>query len=202
MEHDIEVYGSHELLPAPNPEVEALIHSLLNELGEDVEREGLIRTPRRVADSLAFFTQGYAQDPRDVVGDAIFEASYDEMVIERDVEVYSLCEHHLLPFYGRCHIAYLPGGKIIGLSKLARLVDVYARRLQVQERLTTEIAYAIEQVLQPRGVGVVIEAHHLCMMMRGVAKQNSSAVTSCMLGRFRTDARTRGEFLSLIHHAP
>jgi len=201
MERNIDVYESGELLPAVKPQIEALVRSLLGELGEDTGREGLLKTPQRVARSLAFFTQGYRQDPHEVVGDAVFQADYDEMVIERDVEVYSLCEHHLLPFYGRCHIAYLPGQKIVGLSKLARLVDVYARRLQVQERLTTEIANAIADVLQPKGVGVVIEAHHLCMMMRGVEKQNSSAVTSCMLGRFRTDARTRGEFLSLIGRA-
>jgi GTP cyclohydrolase I len=151
-----------------------------------------------VARSLAFLTSGYAIDPREVVGDALFEAEYDEMVVVRDVEVYSLCEHHLLPFFGRVHIAYLPSDKIVGLSKLARLAEVYARRLQVQERLTTEIATAINDILEPKGVGVVMEARHLCMMMRGVEKQESAAVTSCMLGRFRTDARTRGEFLSLI----
>ena len=174
------------------------VRELLRQLGEDPQRDGLRRTPERVARSLAFFTQGYEIDPRAVVGDAVYEAAYDEMVVVKDVEVYSLCEHHLLPFFGRCHIAYLPRGKIVGLSKLARLVEVYARRLQAQERLTTEIATAIRDVLQPRGVGVVIEAHHLCMMMRGVEKQNSLAVTSCMLGGFRTDARTRSEFLSLI----
>ena len=181
-----------------SPELVETVRSLLRQLGEDPEREGLRRTPERAARALGFFTQGYDLDQRSVVGDAVFEASYDEMVVVRDIEVYSLCEHHLLPFYGRCHIAYLPRGKIVGLSKLARLVEVYARRLQAQERLTTEIATAIRDVLQPRGVGVVIEAHHLCMMMRGVEKQNSLAVTSCMLGGFRTDARTRSEFLSLI----
>ncbi|HEY4684507.1 MAG TPA: GTP cyclohydrolase I FolE [Dehalococcoidia bacterium] len=174
------------------------VRSLLTQLGEDTEREGLRKTPERVARSLAYLTEGYGLDPRAIVGDAIYEAEHDEMVVVRDVEVYSLCEHHLLPFYGRCHIAYLPKGKIVGLSKLARLVDAYARRLQVQERLTTEIANAIHDVLRPKGVGVVIEARHLCMMMRGVGKQNSLAVTSCMLGGFRTDARTRSEFLSLI----
>ncbi len=181
-----------------SPELAEMVRSLLRQLGEDTEREGLRRTPERVARSLAFLTEGYGLDPRAIVGDAIYEAEHDEMVVVRDVEVYSLCEHHLLPFYGRCHIAYLPRGKIVGLSKLARLVDAYARRLQVQERLTTEIATAINEVLRPKGVGVVIEARHLCMMMRGVAKQNSLAVTSCMLGGFRTDARTRSEFLSLI----
>lgn len=180
------------------PHIEENVRSILNAIGEDPERDGLIATPARVARSFAFLTQGYRSDPRDVVGNAVFEAEYDEMVVVRDVEIYSLCEHHLLPFFGRCHIAYLPDGKIVGLSKLARLAEVFARRLQVQERLTTQIATAIEEVLQPRGVGVVIEAHHLCMMMRGVEKQNSLAVTSCMLGRFRADARTRGEFLDLI----
>jgi len=181
-----------------SPEMVETVRSLLTQLGEDTEREGLRKTPERVARSLAYLTEGYGLDPRAIVGDAIYEAEHDEMVVVRDVEVYSLCEHHLLPFYGRCHIAYLPKGKIVGLSKLARLVDAYARRLQVQERLTTEIANAIHDVLRPKGVGVVIEARHLCMMMRGVGKQNSLAVTSCMLGGFRADARTRSEFLSLI----
>ncbi len=180
------------------PELEGIVRSLLLSLGEDTERDGLRATPDRVARSLAFLTSGYSVDPRSVVGEAIFEAEYDEMVVVRDVEVYSLCEHHLLPFFGRCHIAYLPAGKIVGLSKLARLAEVYARRLQVQERLTTEIATAIMEILEPKGVAVVVEAQHLCMMMRGVQKQDSRAVTSCMLGQFRTDARTRSEFLSLI----
>jgi GTP cyclohydrolase I len=180
-----------------SPEVAQMVRSMLEALGEDPAREGLRATPDRVARSLAFLTSGYAMDPRAVVGEALFEAEYDEMVTVH-LEVYSLCEHHLLPFFGRCHIAYLPSGKIVGLSKLARLAEVYARRLQVQERLTTEIANAIDEILEPKGVGVVIEAQHLCMMMRGVEKQHSSAVTSCMLGRFRTDARTRSEFLSLI----
>ena len=180
------------------PELAANLREQLRLLGEDPARDGLLKTPDRVARSLAFLTAGYGQDPRAVVGDALFDAEYDEMVVVPDIEIYSLCEHHLLPFFGRCHIAYLPSEKIVGLSKLARLVDVFARRLQVQERLTTEIAMAIEEILQPKGVGVVIEARHLCMMMRGVEKQSSFAVTSCMLGQFRTDARTRGEFLSLI----
>jgi GTP cyclohydrolase I len=182
-----------------SPEIAAMIRSMLESLGEDPERDGLRATPDRVARSLAFLTSGYATDPRSVVGEALFEAEYDEMVVLPDVEVYSLCEHHMLPFFGRCHIAYLPNGKIVGLSKLARLAEVYARRLQVQERLTTEIANAINDILEPKGVGVVIEAQHLCMMMRGVEKQRSRAVTSCMLGRFRTDARTRSEFLSLLN---
>jgi GTP cyclohydrolase I len=180
------------------PGLDRVISEMLAKLGQDTERDGLLRTPDRVARSLTFLTSGYQQDPREVVGSALFEAEYDEMVVVRDVELYSLCEHHLLPFFGRAHIAYLPGEKIVGLSKLARLVEVFARRLQVQERLTTEIATAINDILEPKGVGVVVEARHLCMMMRGVEKQNSFAVTSCMLGQFRTDARTRGEFLSLI----
>jgi GTP cyclohydrolase I len=194
---ELELSEDAEALPAA-PELVATVRGLLQQLGEDPGRNGLAKTPERVARSLAFLTAGYGLDPRAVVGDALFDAEYDEMVVVRDVEVYSLCEHHLLPFFGRCHIAYLPSEKIVGLSKLARLVEVYARRLQVQERLTTEIATAINDILLPRGVGVVVEARHLCMMMRGVEKQNSFAVTSCMLGRFRTDARTRGEFLSLI----
>jgi GTP cyclohydrolase I len=186
-----------EELPA-SPALSAIVRSLLTEVGEDPERDGLIGTPDRVARSLSFLTHGYNIDPHEVVGNALFDAEYDEMVVVRDVEVYSLCEHHLLPFFGRCHIAYLPSAKIVGLSKLARLVEVYARRLQVQERLTTQVANAINDIVEPRGVGVVIEAHHLCMMMRGIEKQNSLAVTSCMLGQFRTDARTRTEFLSLL----
>jgi GTP cyclohydrolase I len=180
------------------PGLDLVVHEMLSKLGQDTERDGLLRTPDRVARSLSFLTSGYQMDPREVVGSALFEAEYDEMVVVRDVELYSLCEHHLLPFFGRAHIAYLPGDKIVGLSKLARLVEVYARRLQVQERLTTEVANAINDILEPKGVAVVVEARHLCMMMRGVEKQNSFAVTSCMLGQFRTDARTRGEFLSLI----
>ena len=191
-EFDFETDGSD------SPILAGLVRSMLTELGEDPDRDGLVKTPSRVANSLSFLVQGYDVDPRDVVGSAIFEAEYDEMVVVKNVELYSLCEHHLLPFFGRCHIAYLPDGKIVGLSKLARLADVYARRLQVQERLTTEIATAIEEILEPKGVGVVVEAQHLCMMMRGAEKQNSVATTSCMLGRFKTDARTRSEFLSLI----
>jgi GTP cyclohydrolase IA len=198
MQDEIDIYRGEVPLPAASPELEANVREMLALVGENPERDGLLNTPSRVARSLAFLTSGYAIDPRAVVGDALFEAEYDEMVVVRDVEVYSLCEHHLLPFFGRVHIAYLPSDKIVGLSKLARLAEVYARRLQVQERLTTEIATAINDILEPRGVGVVMEARHLCMMMRGVEKQESAAVTSCMLGRFRTDARTRGEFLSLI----
>jgi GTP cyclohydrolase I len=185
--------------PEGSPELAENVRELLALIGEDPERDGLRATPTRVARSWAFLTAGYGMDPRDVVGDAMFEAEYDEMVVERNVEVYSLCEHHLLPFYGRVHIGYLPSAKIVGLSKLARLAEVFARRLQVQERLTTEIANAINDILEPKGVGVVMEAKHLCMMMRGVEKQESLVVTSCMLGQFRTDARTRSEFLSLIN---
>ncbi len=197
MDIETDIYDEH---PSPaSPVLVDLVTKLLVELGEDPQRDGLLKTPERVARSLALLTHGYKVDPRDVVGGALFEAEYDEMVVVRDVEVYSLCEHHLLPFFGRCHIAYLPQGKIVGLSKLARLADLFSRRLQVQERLTTQIATAINDILEPQGVGVVIEARHLCMMMRGAEKQNSFATTSCMLGRFKTDARTRSEFLSLIH---
>jgi GTP cyclohydrolase I len=174
------------------------VRAMLGELGEDADRQGLVATPERVARSLAFLTEGYHLDPRAVIGEAVFTEEYDEMVVLRDIELYSLCEHHLLPFFGRCHVAYLPRGRIVGLSKLARVADVFAHRLQVQERLTTQIAEALNEILEPKGVGVVIEAHHLCMMMRGAQKQNSLASTSCMLGRFKTDARTRSEFLSLI----
>lgn len=196
MDIETDIYDAN---PAPaDPVISGLVRSLLTALGEDPERDGLLKTPDRVARSMAFLTRGYEINPRDVVNDALFEAEYDEMVVVRDVEVYSLCEHHLLPFFGRCHIAYLPHGKIVGLSKLARLADLFARRLQVQERLTTQIANAINDILEPKGVGVVVEARHLCMMMRGAEKQNSLATTSCMLGNFKTDARTRSEFLSLI----
>ena len=198
---DEDVYRDEIAAPEAPAELVDNVRRMLELIGEDPSRDGLHNTPARVARSLSFLTAGYSIDPRAVVGDAMFEAEYDEMVVVRDVEVYSLCEHHLLPFYGRVHIAYLPSEKIVGLSKLARLAEVYARRLQVQERLTTEIATAINDILEPKGVGVVMEAKHLCMMMRGVEKQDSLAVTSCMLGRFRTDARTRGEFLSLINRS-
>ncbi|MSU22120.1 MAG: GTP cyclohydrolase I FolE [Pedosphaera sp.] len=177
-----------------------LVHRQLEILGEDPHRDGLKRTPQRVATSLEFLTQGYRKDPKSVLNDALFETTSDEMVIVKDIDFYSLCEHHMLPFFGKCHIAYLPTDKIIGLSKLPRLVDVYARRLQVQERMTHEIAMTIQDLIRPQGVGVVVEAQHLCMMMRGVEKQNSYAITSAMLGRFREDARTRVEFLDLIRH--
>jgi GTP cyclohydrolase IA len=180
---------------------EQLVRHLLSELGEDPSREGLAATPSRVWKSLSFLTEGYGQDAADVVGDAVFEEQYDEMVVVRDIEFFSLCEHHLLPFFGRAHISYLPDGKIIGLSKLPRLVDLFSHRLQVQERLTTQIADALEDVLKPKGVAVVLEGSHLCMMMRGVQKQNSQTVTSAMRGTFKDDARTRAELFELIKHA-
>ena len=175
-----------------------MIHEVLLNLGEDPARAGLKQTPQRVEGSLRYLTKGYNLSIDKVINGAVFEAEYDEMVIVKDIEVYSLCEHHMLPFYGKCHVAYLPQSKIIGLSKMPRIVDVFARRLQVQERLTTQVAYAIEKYLDPKGVGVVIEAYHLCMMMRGVQKQNSSTMTSCLLGSFRSDFRTRNEFLGLV----
>jgi GTP cyclohydrolase I len=178
--------------------MEALVKQLLVALGEDPEREGLQATPRRVAQAWQFLTKGYDTDPREVLNNAIFEETVDEMITIRDIEVYSMCEHHLLPFFGKAHVAYLPAGKIIGFSKIPRLVDIYARRLQVQERLTQQIASTIEDLLKPKGVAVVIEAVHLCMTMRGVEKQNSVAVTSAMLGGFRTDRSSRMEFLNLI----
>lgn len=176
----------------------SLVRQMLHHLGEDAQRSGLERTPERVAASLQFLTQGYQLDLDSVINGALFEAEHDEMVIVKDIEVYSLCEHHLLPFYGKCHLAYLPDRKIIGLSKMARIVDVFSRRLQIQERLTTEIASTVKKYLEPKGVGVVIEAHHFCMMMRGVQKQNSRTVTSCMLGRFKSDSKTRSEFLEFL----
>jgi len=193
---------STEPRPLPGDPLAGLARELLAELGEDPEREALLRTPARVAESLRFLTQGYGIDVKDVVRDAVYAEPYEEMVLVRDVEVYSLCEHHLLPFYGRAHIAYMPRGRIVGLSKLPRVVDVFARRLQVQERLTTQIAEALDEALRPYGVAVVIEAFHLCMMMRGVQKQNSQTVTSALTGVFRNDPKTRGEFLELIGRRP
>lgn len=180
-------------------ELAGLVRSQLALLGEDPDREGLLRTPERVAKSLAWLTRGYELEPADVIGDAIFEEEHQNMVMVRDIEMYSLCEHHMLPFFGRVHVAYIPNGKIVGLSKLPRLVEVFARRLQVQERLTEQLADAIDEVLQPRGVGVVVEAVHLCMMMRGVEKQNSKTITSAVRGEFRTCPMTRAEFLRLAH---
>ena len=176
------------------------IRRMLAELGEDPDRDGLRKTPERVESSLRWLTQGYGLSAADAVGDAVFEESHDSMILVRDIELYSLCEHHLLPFFGRAHVAYIPAGRIVGLSKVARVVDVFARRLQVQERLTDQIADAITDILKPRGVGVVIEAAHFCMMMRGVEKQNSRTVTSALRGAFRDDPKTRDEFLRLAHH--
>jgi len=181
-----------------SPIAEEAVRDLLVMLGEDPDRPGLVDTPQRVRRSLADLTRGYAEDPREVAGRAIFEEQYDEMVVVKDIELYSLCEHHLLPFFGKAHVAYLPNGRIVGLSKLPRLVEIFSRRLQVQERLTVQIAEALVDLLDPLGVGVVIEAAHLCMMMRGVEKQNSKTTTSCLLGRFKDDEKTRGEFLNLV----
>jgi len=175
---------------------------MLVRLGEDPTREGLVRTPERLHKALEFLTRGYSEDPKTVLGDALFTVNYDEMVIVKDIEMFSLCEHHMLPFFGKVHVAYIPNGKVVGLSKIPRLVDVFARRLQVQERMTVEIAETIQNVIQPQGVGVVVEARHLCMMMRGVEKQHSATVTSSMLGCFREETETRNEFLSLIRNKP
>lgn len=182
----------------PREEMEDLVRRQLALIGEDPGREGLERTPGRVAKAMAFLTSGYRTDLTTLINQAVFEEECHEMVLVRDIEVYSMCEHHMLPFFGKAHVAYIPNGKIIGLSKIPRIVDMFARRLQVQERLTTQVAQALECSLAPKGVGVVIEARHLCMMMRGVEKQNSSATTSAMLGIFRSDSKTRMEFLNLI----
>jgi GTP cyclohydrolase I len=178
--------------------IEPLVEALLKELEDEPGREGLLKTPERVAESLRFLTRGYRQDPSEILNDALFDITYDEMVIVKDIEVYSICEHHLLPFFGRAHVAYLPNGRVLGLSKIPRLVEMFARRLQVQERLTVEIAEALEQTLEPKGVAVVVEAIHLCMMMRGVSQQNAFAVTSSLRGAFRADPKTRAEFMELI----
>jgi len=177
---------------------EELVHEMLTRLGEDPAREGLRKTPERVATSLKWMTRGYAMDPMELLRKATFTEKHESMVLVRDIELYSLCEHHMLPFFGRAHVAYIPNGKIVGLSKIARLVEVYARRLQVQERMTDQIADAIQCTVHPAGVGVVIEAYHLCMMMRGIEKQNSRTVTSAVRGVFRDDSKTRDEFLRLV----
>ena len=181
-----------------NGRIAKLIAELLAELGEDAQREGLARTPERVEKALRYLTAGYEQDVHTLLNDALFVENYDEMVVVKDIDVFSVCEHHLLPFIGKCHVAYMPNRKIVGLSKIPRLVDMFGRRLQVQERLTTQIANTLDEALQPRGVAVVIEAVHLCMVMRGVEKQNSKAVTSAMLGAFRDRPETRAEFMELI----
>jgi GTP cyclohydrolase I len=178
--------------------IEALITNIINELGEDSEREGLVNTPKRVAKAYEFLTSGYNKKIEQVLNGAIFKEKYDEMVLVKDIDFYSLCEHHMLPFFGKVHVAYIPDGKIIGLSKIPRIVEIFARRLQVQERMTQQIADTINKYIQPKGVAVVSEAAHMCMMMRGVEKQNSSATTSAVHGLFKEDARTRTEFLNLI----
>ena len=176
-----------------------LVRQMLVQVGEDPNREGLRRTPERFEKALRYLTSGYNQDPGKLLNGAMFSVSYDEMVVVKDIEVYSLCEHHLLPFFGKCHVAYLPDKKVVGLSKVARLVDMFARRLQIQERLTSQIATAIQEQLHPQGVGVILEARHLCMVMRGVEKQNSTTTTSAMLGAFRDNKQTRDEFLALVN---
>jgi GTP cyclohydrolase I len=183
-----------------NKEFEELVRRELELLGEDPNREGLLRTPARVARALKWMTQGYGSSAEEVVGKGIFKEEHDNMIMVRDIELYSMCEHHMLPFFGKAHVAYIPNGKIVGLSKIPRIVDVYAQRLQVQERLTEQIAEGLCSVLQPAGVGVVIEAYHLCMMMRGVQKQNSKTITSALRGAFREDPKTRDEFLRLAHN--
>ena len=185
-------------LTSKKPGIKSLIENILYAIGEDPKREGLLKTPERVENSLKFLTSGYGVDIDQLVNDALYNENYDEMVIVKNIDFYSLCEHHMLPFFGKCHVAYLPNGKIIGLSKVPRLVDAYGRRLQVQERLTTQIAHCIEDIVKPTGVGVVIEATHLCMSLRGVEQPNSYTTTSSMLGSFKKDPRTRAEFLSLL----
>ncbi len=189
-----------KLHPQQNDVLEEAVRRLLEEIGEDPAREGLLKTPERVASSLKFLTKGYSEDPVEVLNGALFTESHEEMVVMKDINIYSLCEHHLLPFFGRCHVAYLPNEKIVGISKIVRLVEIYARRLQVQERMTNEIAETLREVLDPRGVAVVIEAEHMCMQMRGVQKSGSTMLTSAMLGSFRKDARTREEFMNLIRN--
>jgi GTP cyclohydrolase IA len=180
--------------------IEPAVEVILQELGEDPEREGLVKTPGRVARSMRFLTKGYAEDPAKIIGDALFREDYEEMIVMKDIDFFSLCEHHLLPFFGKAHVAYIPDGRIVGISKIARLVEVYARRLQVQERLTKQIAQTMMEQLVPAGVAVVVEAEHLCMRMRGVEKQNSMVVSSAVLGVFRTSQETREEFMSLVHN--
>ncbi len=189
--------GADPRVEARDRELEALVRKQMELLDLDTEQPGLERTPARVTESLRWLTRGYHMSVSDVIGGAVFAEPHDSMVLVKDVEIYSLCEHHMLPFFGKAHIAYIPDGRIVGLSKLPRIVDVFARRLQVQERLTEQIAQAIEDVLQPQGVGVLVEAYHLCMMMRGVEKQNSKTITSAVRGRFRSDLRTREEFITL-----
>ena len=191
--------NGHKLATLADASMQEIYVELLKRIGEDPARDGLLSTPKRMEKSMAFLTQGYIQSVDEVLHDALFDVDYDEMVMVKDIEFYSMCEHHLLPFFGKVHIAYVPNGKVVGLSKIPRIVDVFARRLQVQERLTQQIAEAIESAIHPQGVGVVIEAQHLCMMMRGVQKQTSLTVTSAMRGVFKTQLQTRNEFLSLVN---
>jgi len=192
--HESQAERTEERIP-----FQTLVHEMIEQLGEDPKREGLRQTPARVEASLKWLTRGYGMDVDQVIGDALFEEKHESMICVRDIEIYSMCEHHMLPFFGKAHVAYLPNGKIVGLSKIPRVVEVFARRLQVQERLTDQVAEALCRVLNPLGVGVVIEAYHLCMMMRGVEKQNSKTITSSLRGAFRDDAKTRDEFLRLVH---
>ncbi|MEE3330183.1 MAG: GTP cyclohydrolase I FolE [Myxococcota bacterium] len=180
--------------------IEGQVEAILKELGEDPGRDGLIKTPSRVAKAYRFLTSGYGGDPQEILNGAMFDVDYDEMVLVRDIEFYSLCEHHMVPFFGHVHVGYIPNGKVVGLSKIPRLVEMFSRRLQVQERLTMQIAETIEDVLDPRGVGVIVESKHLCMVMRGVQKQSSYAITSSMRGEFKEDSKTRSEFMNLLGH--
>lgn len=180
--------------------IEPAVETILAELGEDSDREGLLKTPSRVARSLRFLTKGYAEDPAKIIGDALFKEDYEEMIVMKDIDFFSMCEHHMLPFFGKAHVAYIPNGRIVGISKIARLVEVFARRLQVQERLTKQVAQTMMDQLEPEGVAVVVEAEHLCMRMRGVEKQNSIVVSSAVFGVFRTCQETREEFMSLVHN--
>jgi len=183
----------------PDP-IEGHVEAILKELGEEPGRDGLIKTPSRVAKAYRFLTSGYAGNPVDILNNALFDVDYDEMVLVRDIEFYSLCEHHMVPFFGHVHVGYIPNGKVVGLSKIPRLVEMFSRRLQVQERLTMQVAQTLEEVLRPKGVAVVVESKHLCMVMRGVQKQSSYAITSSMRGEFQTDSKTRAEFMNLIGH--
>src|SRR5829696_2094123 len=196
---DILVPRGQAAAAEPETEFQGLVRRMLGELGEDPERNGLLKTPERVEKSLRWLTRGYGLSVQDAIGDAVFDEDHHNMVLVKDIEMYSMCEHHLLPFFGKVHVAYIPNGRIVGLSKLPRVVEIFARRLQVQERLTEQVAHALMEVLEPQGVGVVIEAAHLCMMMRGVEKQNSKTVTSAMKGVFLEDLGTREEFLRLVH---
>ncbi len=180
--------------------ITGLVTTLLKELGEDPGRNGLVKTPERVAQSLRFFTEGYDQNPLEILNGALFDVDYDEMVLVRDIDFYSLCEHHMIPFFGRVHVGYIPDGRVLGLSKIPRLVEMFSRRLQVQERFTSQIAEALQDLLHPKGVGVVVESIHLCMMMRGVQKQNTFAITSSLRGEFENDPKTRSEFMELMKH--